>query len=113
MIELLHKLEAAWCADTSATPEGWSADNAALGQCAVTALVVQDFMGGELLRGLVPGGSHYWNRLPAGVEIDLTIQQFAKRPDLRSVEIRSRDYLLSSPSTAARYKLLRASVCSK
>jgi hypothetical protein len=47
----------------------------------VTALVVHDLLGGELLEAEVhqPDGSrqgfHYWNRL-AGVDIDLTRAQF-------------------------------------
>ena len=48
-----------------------------MGQCAVTALVVQDFLGGELIRAFVCGESHYWNRLPDGSELDLTADQFA------------------------------------
>ena len=57
---------------TSADPEGWSPHNRPWGQCAVTALVVQDRFGGELLRARVDGVSHYWNRLPDGSELDLT-----------------------------------------
>lgn len=48
------------------------------GQCFVTALVVQDFFGGELLRfkDYPLERSHYWNLLPDGREIDLTSDQF-------------------------------------
>jgi hypothetical protein len=47
----------------------------------VTALVVQDFLGGELLEGKVfvgevQEGFHTWNKLPGGVELDLTREQF-------------------------------------
>jgi hypothetical protein len=50
----------------------WSTDNPARGQCAVTALVVQDLLGGELLLAEVRNadgsrqGLHYWNRLANG-----------------------------------------------
>ncbi len=49
-------------------------ENPALGQCAVTALIVQDYFGGELVNCLHT--HHYRNRLPDGKEIDLTKQQF-------------------------------------
>jgi hypothetical protein len=61
----------------------WSPANPSRGQCAVTALVVQDLLGGELLLAEVRHadgsrqGLHYWNRLPGGDEVDLTGEQFA------------------------------------
>jgi 8-oxo-dGTP pyrophosphatase MutT (NUDIX family) len=59
----------------------WRPDNPARGQCAVTALVVNDLLGGELILGEVfedgvRRGCHYWNRLPDGSEVDLTRDQF-------------------------------------
>jgi len=61
---LAETLERAWSRETSADPEQWTPDNPAWGQCAVTALVVQDGFGGELVRATVDDASHYWNRLP-------------------------------------------------
>lgn len=98
-------LRLAWCAETSSDPT-WSAKNPALGQCAVTALVVQDRLGGDLLRTTVDGVSHYFNRLPDGTELDLTRDQFPEWAPTE-VEPRSREYVLSFPATAARYDLLR------
>ena len=48
------------------------------GQCAVTALVVQDHCGGSILSGEVNGIPHYWNRLPTNEELDLTLRQFGR-----------------------------------
>jgi len=59
----------------------WTAAEPSRGQCAVTALVVHDLVGGQLLEAEVRHadgshqGFHYWNRL-AGVDIDLTRRQF-------------------------------------
>jgi hypothetical protein len=59
----------------------WTASNPAQGQCAVTALVVRDLIGGQLLEAEVlfrngtRQGFHYWNRL-AGIDVDLTREQF-------------------------------------
>jgi hypothetical protein len=50
------------------------------GQCGTTALVIHDWCGGDVLvADLFVGGCvdgvHYWNRLPDGVDLDLTIGQ--------------------------------------
>ncbi len=79
------ELERCWSADTSADPDGWSPENPAWGQCAVTALVVQDRFG--------------------GIEIDLTRQQFATWVPDEEGE-RERSYVLSFPDTRARYDRL-------
>lgn len=84
---LLADIEAAirssWDADTT-TPEHrprWDPDNPARDQCGVTALVVNDLLGGELIRGEVRVDGervdyHWWNGLGLGIEIDLTREQF-------------------------------------
>ncbi|MEF2528822.1 MULTISPECIES: YunG family protein [Streptomyces] len=72
-----------WSAETC-TPEyrsRWTGENPARDQCGVTALVLNDLLGGELVRGEVHVDGelvdyHWWNRLGAGVEIDLTREQF-------------------------------------
>ena len=109
MISLFNALRKAWSADTSADT-AWSPDNPALGQCAVTALVVQDRLGGSLLRTTVGGVSHYLNRLPDGSVVDLTLGQFGGAYYDAEPEERSRDYVLSFASTVARYETLRGRV---
>lgn len=101
-------IQDAWCRETSSEPDVWSADNPSWGQCAITALVVQDGLGGALLRGTVRGISHYWNLLDGGGELDLTRGQFGEGsiPDAAPI-IREREYVESSPETMARYRLLR------
>jgi hypothetical protein len=103
-------LRAAWRRETSADPAGWSPFNPSLGQCAVTALIVQDVFGGCLLRAALPDGSHYWNLLPDGREVDLTRAQFGEAVDLSDVVVRSREYVLSSPDTELRYRVLSDAV---
>ena len=74
----------AWGPDTcdpSDLPD-WHAGNPARGQCGVTALVIHDLLGGDLILGEVYDhgarrGFHYWNRLPDGTEVDLTRDQFS------------------------------------
>jgi hypothetical protein len=102
-------LEAVWCAETSADPAGWTSTNPAWGQCAVTALLVQDYLGGGLLRCINEGGSHYWNQLDWGIEVDFTRSQFSVwKPT--EIEPRTRDYVMDNPSTRNRYLVLRSRV---
>jgi len=76
-------IRASWTLDScdpTDAPE-WTPEIPSRGQCAVTALVVHDLLGGQLLEAEVrnadgsPQGFHYWNRL-AGVDVDLTRSQF-------------------------------------
>ena len=103
-------LRKSWSRETALEGSRWSSASPAQGQCAVTALVVQDLLGGSLLRGELPSGSHYWNRLPSGEEIDFTAEQFPEGVLPTAVEERDRSYLLSDADTFRRYALLRAAV---
>jgi hypothetical protein len=74
-------IRSCWDADTVDPEDGWNPANPARGQCDVTALVVNDIFGGELLGAKVfadgePVEGHMWNRLPGGLEVDLTREQF-------------------------------------
>jgi hypothetical protein len=83
-LEILRSaISASWCLETCDPIDApdWAPTNPSLGHCAVTALVVHDFFGGELLEAEVffqngsRQGFHYWNRL-ASIEVDLTREQF-------------------------------------
>lgn len=106
---LAGALRASWTADTSSETE-WTPSNPTLGQCAVTALVVQDYYGGGLLRAVVPTGSHYWGLLDDGTEVDLTCEQFAVFSPVSPPQPRTRDHVLSNPDTVCRYRMLAARV---
>lgn len=79
-------LRASWSADTCSPDDAartpWTSGNPAWGHCDITAIVVHDLFGGELLVGEVwstegeQHGYHWWNRLPSGLELDLTREQF-------------------------------------
>ncbi len=76
-------LRAHWTRDTSDDPKDWSEENRALGQCAVSALIVRAIYGGDLVIATVldrngertPDG-HAWNVLPSGEHVDLSFDQF-------------------------------------
>lgn len=82
--DLEAAIRASWSLETcdpTDVPE-WTQSNPSRGQCAVTALVIHDVFGGQLLEAEVHlrdgsrQGFHYWNRLD-GVDVDLTRGQFA------------------------------------
>lgn len=92
-----------WAADTSAG--GYTPEHPSTGQCAVTALLVQDLHGGKIVRTTTPEGSHYFNVIN-GQEADLTRDQFTVWFPTGPTEERMREYLLSSAETVQRYKIL-------
>ncbi|KOT44218.1 hypothetical protein ADK41_05055 [Streptomyces caelestis] len=83
LTDVERAVRSSWSAETC-TPEyrsRWTAENPARDQCGVTAMVLNDLLGGELIRGEVHVDGervdyHWWNRLGMGVEIDLTREQF-------------------------------------
>ena len=66
-------LTSAWSLETASQ---WTADNPALGQCNVTAVLIHDLFGGEILRTWLPNVWHYYNRLD-GRRMDLSDSQFS------------------------------------
>ena len=101
---LYELLRVAWSHETGAK---WRADNPACGQCSVTALVVQDALGGELLKTDVDGAWHFYNRI-AGRRWDMTMSQFAQPIGYDDLPC-TRDEALVDTSPAC-YALLKARV---
>ncbi|WFU70593.1 hypothetical protein [Bradyrhizobium sp. CB2312] len=81
---LLHS----WSVQTSGQ---WLASNPARGQCSVTALLANEFFGGEILKTPLAEGDHFYNRINGNYL------------DLRS----GRDEALAGTSTA-KYEFFRA-----
>jgi GNAT superfamily N-acetyltransferase len=78
---LERSVQAAWSADTAEDPAAWSPENPARDHCDVTALLVRDLLGGDILvANVLRDGRrverHAWNRLPSGLTVDLTRSQF-------------------------------------
>ncbi|MGD5673867.1 hypothetical protein QUT38_22570, partial [Xanthomonas citri pv. citri] len=65
-------LRKAWSLSTASQ---WTAGNLAAGQCNVTALLIHDLFGGELLKTPLPAGDHFYNRI-GGRRYDFTASQF-------------------------------------
>lgn len=84
----------------------WNEENPSLGQCAITALIVNDIYGGKIMRCMASTGSHYYNIVDDEL-VDLTVEQFlGEIPQYENGEERTREYLLSNEDTKNRYLLL-------
>lgn len=114
---LLQALHASWNAATSSTPSEWSPDNPARGQCVISSLVVQDYLGGDLVRFHVTRAAgderHYANLLENSSILDTTASQYTGAEKLERLPINLKGYptvrakRLADPGTSTRYKLLK------
>lgn len=115
-------LRAAWSRETSADPKNWTLENPAWGQCAVSALALEHFFEGEILRLDIPRdfdpkkaalGSHYLNRVDGQI-IDISTEQFTDEEyqrliaGIRLATVLTKEELLSNPDTHRRFHLLFA-----
>lgn len=108
-------IKRSWTRDTCYPDwaEHWSFRSPEYGQCLPTAMVVQDYKGGDL--AYCSHHQHYWNILPDGRDFDLTRSQFREGTKFCVDNIRSREDLLTSPTAIAagvpeRYLILKKRV---
>jgi hypothetical protein len=108
-------LRSCWDKRTCDPAVDWDPDNPAGGHCGVTSMALCELLGGVLLLAEVsdkhgnPDGLHYWNRLPAGLEVDLTRDQFR---DGESISVPSvhQPVRHASARLASRYDLFASRV---
>lgn len=85
----------------------WEIGNPSLGQCAVTAILFQDYFGGDIYKIIVGKISHYFNMLNNEI-IDLTAEQFFPGNIYYSdKKLKTRDEMLGNDDTKRRYNVLR------
>lgn len=118
--ELREFLDKAWSEEASAAPDDWSSDiyGRIWGQCVVMALIVQDYFGGEILHVKIEVdgvfGSHHWNRLPDGTEIDLTRRYLPENTIIPTGKVRARSVLEralpSLPEVVKKYEILKTKI---
>lgn len=98
-----------WAQDTAYHKDApnWTPENPALGQCAITALLFNEYFGGQIFSGISEDGIvHYWNKI-CGIKFDLTKQQFLTKKLFKKVKRWTRDELLATGNVADRYTLLK------
>ena len=105
---LVNKIKNSWCQETAhpAYASRWSKDNPSAGQCLVTALLIQDELGGDIYDCKVGRSRHFYN-VVNGEKIDLTFDQFPAGSECKDSRIRDRKSLLSNAETRQRYELLK------
>jgi len=72
--DVQRALRKAWSLSTASQ---WTAGNPAAGQCNVTALLIHELFGGDLLKTPLPAGDHFYNRI-GGERYDFTASQFER-----------------------------------
>lgn len=86
----------------------WTEENKALGMCAITALIVNDYFKGQIAKIKVDGISHYFNIIDNKI-IDLTKTQFKSEIDYKDYKIVHRNDILTE-DTKNRYQRLKKKV---
>jgi GNAT superfamily N-acetyltransferase len=101
-------VRSAWRADTADDPAAWSLENPARDHCDVTALLVRELLGGEILiANVIRDGRrierHAWNRLPSGLTVDLTRSQFRDGEEFDAPRVGEPMVMQSAPERYARF----------
>lgn len=90
---------------SSKTSGQWLATNPARGQCNVTALLINELFGGQILKTPLPEGDHFYNRID-GRRIDLTDIQFDSPVNYLDVESDRTEAFAGT--SASKYTALKA-----
>ena len=109
--ELYDILKRVWCKYTCAPRlrDDWSVENITLGQCSITAFLVQDIYGGNVYGVLRPAGNYHCYNVVDGHVFDLTSEQF--KDEILSYEnnpIQSREVHFEKTEKKERYEYLKS-----
>lgn len=113
--EFYDLLSGIWCRKTCAPrmQDEWSEDNRTLGQCSITAFLVQDIYGGEVYGILRPGGNYHCYNVVDGHVFDLTSEQFGEEAASLEYEgnpVQSREVHFAKEEKRLRYEYLKSKV---
>ena len=104
LADLYARFRQSWSVETG---RHWKADNPAAGQCGATALVVNDKLGGCILKTNVNGAWHFYN-LINDKRIDFTMSQFSSPISYDDISSSREEALLDC--SQEQYELLRSRV---
>lgn len=86
----------------------WNENNKTLGQCSITAFLVQDIFGGDVLGVPLGDGNYHCFNVVDGVAFDLTSAQFGDAAlDYGSALPQSREIHFAKQEKKERYLLLK------
>ncbi|MBO4863950.1 MAG: hypothetical protein J5517_06275 [Eubacterium sp.] len=108
--ELYDALLNVWCEYTCAPRlrEEWSEENITLGQCSITAFLVQDIFGGDVYGILRPGGNYHCYNVVGDSVFDLTSEQFGDEVlDYTDNPIQTREIHFAKEEKKQRYEYLK------
>lgn len=108
---IVDRFKRAWSEDTAhpSYKGKWGKDNPTAGQCAVTALVLNDLYGWDIYDVIVGRARHFFNKTDSGEIIDITAEQFGDtRIPYENSRLRDAKALLKNDDIKARYKLLKS-----
>ena len=111
--DLYDLLSDIWCAETCAPRmrDRWSKDNPTVGQCSITAFLVQDLYGGKVMGVPLGDGNFHCFNVVGDCVFDLTSEQFGDRVlDYEHVTEQSREVHFAKEEKRQRYEFLRSKV---
>ncbi len=102
-------LSRVWCRKTCASRmrDEWSEDNKTLGQCTITAFLMQDIYGGKVYGVPLPDGNYHCFNAVGGRVFDLTSEQFQTPLDYRDCPEQFRETHLGIEEKRLRYEELK------
>ena len=108
--DLYDALRHIWCEYTCAPRlrEEWTRENMTLGQCSITAFLVQDIFGGDVYGILRPGGNYHCYNVIGDAVFDLTSEQFGdEKLNYDDNPLQSRDIHFAKEEKHQRYEYLK------
>ena len=108
---ILRKLPQAMSKDTCyhGDVDNWYPTNPTAGHCAITAILIQEILGGEVCKTKVNRRSHYFNVLDDHTIVDATAEQFKyNKPNYSKFEVVSTKNMLKNKDTKERYQKFKS-----
>ena len=110
ILRLYDDFRHAWTAETCAPRmrSHWTEDNPTLGQCSITAFIVQDLLGGKVYGIKLEDGSIHCYNVVGDMTFDLASEQFGDRIlNYEGNQEQFREIQFSDSEKFERYKLLK------
>ena len=109
--EYYDLLSEIWCAETCAPRmrSDWSPENKTLGQCSITAFLLQDLYGGKVFGVPLDDGNYHCFNVVGDCVFDLTSEQFGdKKLNYTDCPEQFRETHFAKEEKRQRYELLKA-----
>ena len=113
---LYDLLDDIWCKESCAPRMriNWTKENKTLGQCSITAFLVQDIFGGEVYGVPLEDGNFHCFNVIGDVIFDLTSEQFlGKELDYKNVILQNRDEHFKKEEKYQRYLYIKSELLKK